>query len=251
METLRKEMKTEEAHRLKVYVEQMCEELREHMKVNADSLVHYFYEDTVSLLEYFPKDKTLYVLDEITRLEEKGKAVEFEFRESMMQRLEKGYILPKQAELLFTMEQVRSMLGGRRVLALSTLEPKAGSWKLSTNCQITASSIVSYNNSFETLLKDLERYTGVNPKPTDFDEYWDNSIAEMKAMDPQVVMKKAEFQSPVVECYDMYFTGVNGARIHVKHLRPRKITDKIPAVLQFQQTLPHGASYTGNYHQPS
>lgn len=158
VETLRKEMKTEEAHRLKVYVEQMCEELREHMKVNADSLVHYFYEDTVSLLEYFPKDKTLYVLDEITRLEEKGKAVEFEFRESMMQRLEKGYILPKQAELLFTMEQVRSMLSGRRVLALSTLEPKAGSWKLSTNCQITASSIVSYNNSFETLLKDLERY---------------------------------------------------------------------------------------------
>ena len=94
-------------------------------------------------------------------------------------------------------------------------------------------------------IKDLERYTGVNPRPADFDEYWNNSIAEMKAIDPQVVMKKAEFQSPVVECYDMYFTGVNGARIHVKHLRPRKITDKIPAVLQF-----HGySSDCGNWYE--
>lgn len=158
VETLRKEMKTEEAHRLKVYVEEICEELKEHMKVNGDSLVHYFYEDTISLLQYFPMDKTLYVLDEITRLEEKGKAIEFEFRESMMQRLEKGYILPKQSDLLFTMEQLRGVLGGRRVLALSTLEPKAGPWKLSMNAQITASSVVSYNSSFETLVKDLERY---------------------------------------------------------------------------------------------
>ena len=55
----------------------------------------------------------------------------------------------------------------------------------------------------------------------------------MKRVDPQVVMTKSEFQTPAVECYDMYFTGVNGARIYVKHLRPRNITKKIPAVLQF------------------
>lgn len=82
-------------------------------------------------------------------------------------------------------------------------------------------------------VKELQKYNGVNPKPVDFEEYWDKAIAEMKSVDPQVVMTKSEFQTPTVECYDMYFTGVNGARIYVKHLRPKDITEKIPAVLQF------------------
>ena len=88
-------------------------------------------------------------------------------------------------------------------------------------------------------VEELEKYNGVNPKPVDFEEYWDKAIAEMKSVDPQVVMTKSEFHTPTVECYDMYFTGVNGARIYVKHLRPKNITEKVPAVLQF-----HG--YTGN-----
>ena len=80
---------------------------------------------------------------------------------------------------------------------------------------------------------ELEKYKGVNPRPADFDEYWTKAIAEMKSVDPNVVMTKSKFQTPTVECYDMYFTGVNGARIYVKHLRPKNITGKIPAVLQF------------------
>lgn len=88
-------------------------------------------------------------------------------------------------------------------------------------------------------VKELEQYKGVNPKPADFEEYWEKAIAEMKAVDPQVEMKKAAFQTPNVECYDMYFTGVNGARIYAQHLRPKHIEGKIPAVLMF-----HG--YCGN-----
>lgn len=80
---------------------------------------------------------------------------------------------------------------------------------------------------------ELEQYMGVNPKPADFDAYWERAIGEMKAVDPQVEMTKAKFQAPTVECYEMYFTGVNGARIYVKHLRPKQITGKIPAVLMF------------------
>lgn len=82
-------------------------------------------------------------------------------------------------------------------------------------------------------VEQLEKYNGVNPKPIDFDEYWDKAIAEMKAVDAQIVMTKSKFQSPAAECYDMYFTGVNRAKIHVKHVRPKNITGKIPAVLQF------------------
>ena len=82
-------------------------------------------------------------------------------------------------------------------------------------------------------IKELEEYKGVNPKPIDFDEYWTKAIDEMNSVEPCVVMTKSEFQPPNVECYDMYFTGVNGARVYVKHLRPKNIIGEIPAVLQF------------------
>lgn len=88
-------------------------------------------------------------------------------------------------------------------------------------------------------IDELEQYNGVNPRPKDFDEYWEKALAELKAVDAQVTLTKAEFQTPTIECYDMYFTGVNGARVYAKHMRPRNITGKIPAVLLF-----HG--YQGN-----
>ena len=93
-------------------------------------------------------------------------------------------------------------------------------------------------------LRELEKYNGVNPKPNDFEEYWDKAVAEMKAVDSQVVMTKAEFQTSTVECYDMYFTGVNGARVYAKHLRPKNFTGKIPAVLQFHGYSQNSGSWT-------
>ena len=40
-------------------------------------------------------------LDEPLRLREKGGTIETEFRESMILRLEKGYLLPGQTEILY------------------------------------------------------------------------------------------------------------------------------------------------------
>lgn len=82
-------------------------------------------------------------------------------------------------------------------------------------------------------IEELRKYNGVNPRPADHDEYWEKAIAEMKEVDPQIKFVKASFESPIADCYDMYFTGVNGARIYAKHVRPKNITGKIPAVLMF------------------
>ena len=89
-------------------------------------------------------------------------------------------------------------------------------------------------------LEKLKTYTGINPRPADFDEFWDRSIAEMLAIDPQVELVPAEFQTDFAECFHLYFTGIGGSRIHAKLLRPRRIADrKGPAVIQY-----HG--YSGN-----
>lgn len=88
-------------------------------------------------------------------------------------------------------------------------------------------------------LAQLQTYQGRNPRPADFDEYWDRSLAEMRAVDPHLELIPASFQVPGAECFDLFFTGVRGARIHAKYLRPAGLSNPAPAVVQF-----HG--YTGS-----
>ncbi len=82
-------------------------------------------------------------------------------------------------------------------------------------------------------LDQLKTYMGINPCPGDIDRYWDSAIAEMKAVDPKMELIPAEFQAPFAECFDMYFSGVRGARVHAKLLRPKQAGKPHPAVLMF------------------
>jgi cephalosporin-C deacetylase len=93
--------------------------------------------------------------------------------------------------------------------------------------------------TFDLTFDQLKTYTGINPRPADFDAYWDEALAEMRAIDPQVELKPAKFQAAGAECFHLYFTGCGGARVHAKLLRPSKASGQHPAVLLF-----HG--YTGN-----
>ena len=86
---------------------------------------------------------------------------------------------------------------------------------------------------FDMPLEKLETYTGRNPRPDDFDEFWDRRLAEMREIDPQVERVPADFQTPFAECSHLYFTGVGGARVHAKCLRPRRTNGPAPAVLMF------------------
>lgn len=88
-------------------------------------------------------------------------------------------------------------------------------------------------------LEQLKSYEGRNPRPADFDAYWDRALDELRAVDPQVELIPSSFQTPQAECFDLYFTGVRGARVHAKYIRPKNVEGRHPAVLQF-----HG--YTGN-----
>ena len=79
---------------------------------------------------------------------------------------------------------------------------------------------------------------GINERPDDIDEFWASALAEMKAVDPKVELIPADFKTPFAECYHMYFTGVGGARVYAKFIKPKNIDKPCPAVINF-----HG--YTG------
>jgi cephalosporin-C deacetylase len=87
--------------------------------------------------------------------------------------------------------------------------------------------------TFDLPLEALKTYAGTNPRPADFDSYWDSSLAEMRATEAKVELRKADFQTPFAECLDMYFTGVGGARVYAKLLRPTRSDKPHPAVLMF------------------
>lgn len=82
-------------------------------------------------------------------------------------------------------------------------------------------------------LEQLHEYQGRNPKPHDFDAFWDASLAEMRALDPAVELKPFALKSSFADCFDLYFTGTGGARVHAKFLRPKNSEKPCPAVLQF------------------
>lgn len=86
---------------------------------------------------------------------------------------------------------------------------------------------------FEMPLSELWQYRGTNPRPKDFDEFWNRAIAELDTVDPQVELIPADFTSAVAECYHLYFTSVRGARIHARYLRPKKIDPPHPTLFRF------------------
>jgi cephalosporin-C deacetylase len=86
---------------------------------------------------------------------------------------------------------------------------------------------------FDFPLEKLYTYQGSSPRPDDVDAFWDRSLAEMNALDPQVELVPAKFQAPFADCSHLYFTGMGGARVHAKLLRPRNQSKPGPALLMF------------------
>lgn len=92
---------------------------------------------------------------------------------------------------------------------------------------------------FDLPLDELKSYQGRNPRPDDFDAYWDSALAELDSIDPNPELVPSDaLQARNAECFDLWFTGVGGARIHAKYVRPTDRQTLCPAVLQF-----HGYSY--------
>lgn len=156
---LKKEMKTEEAHRALSTAQELAEEWGE-LSVTAgmDAYLSYFSEARVGLLDYFDPADTYLFFDELSRCTERGKQTEVEFAESMKQRLEKGYILPGQMKELFGFKEVMGKIERYSCIAVSALDVKTNGLKSNGQYGIHVKSVNAYNNSFELLIKDLQHY---------------------------------------------------------------------------------------------
>ena len=156
---LREQHKPEEAHRIHTIIGELRSGLDEGWRIGGlDAYIRYFCPDTVSFLEYFPQGESVIYLDEPARLKEKGETVELEFRESMVHRLEKGYLLPGQTELLYPAAEVLARMQKPFAVMLTGLDQKLPGMKVNQKFSIDVKNVNSYQNSFEILIKDLTRW---------------------------------------------------------------------------------------------
>lgn len=177
----RDQKKPEEAQRIRRAVGELVESLKEGFDVQTlDAYIRYFCRDTVSFLDYMKEvgaKVTLVssgaagkasekkqaaglalILDEPQRMKEKAETVETEFRESMSHRLEQGYILPGQADLLFASKTVLADCHTSHSIFMTGLDQRLPGMTPKAKYSLTGKNLNSYQNSFELLIKDLTRW---------------------------------------------------------------------------------------------
>ncbi len=92
--------------------------------------------------------------------------------------------------------------------------------------------------TFDMPWDELQRYPGTNPCPDDLDTYWQQGLDEIAALDARIEWSSAPFQTEFAECLDLTFTGVRGARIHAKVLRPRLCLKSLSSARERAISLP-------------
>lgn len=156
---LRAQSKIQEAARIRSIVSELIEGLKEGWKQHGlDGYIHYFCKGSVSFLDYFSPENTVFFLDEPERLKEKGETVEMEFRESMIHRLENGYLLPGQTSLLYPAKELLARIQMKSGVYLTGLEQKLSGFVVKNRYSFQVKNVNSYQNSFELLIKDLTRW---------------------------------------------------------------------------------------------
>lgn len=156
---LRDQFKTEEAARISKIIAEFKENLEAYQGSMAlESFINYFYDNTMSFFEYFDNKDTILFLDEPGRLVEKGEAVETEFREGMIGRIEKGYILPGQMNVIYGYKDISAILAKKNSLLISTMEAKNNLISPKRKYAFTVQTMASYHKNFDVLVKDLEHW---------------------------------------------------------------------------------------------
>lgn len=152
------EGKREEASRLRQNVAGFRETYEVyHGLVNLESYVSYFTKEVSSFFDYFKGEDVCVYMDEPARCIEKGEAVEYEFRESMVSRLEKGYILPGQIDVLFSLPVLLKKLSELPLVLMTTLDMKLKDFSVKHKYNFQIQAAPSYNNNFSLLAKDILR----------------------------------------------------------------------------------------------
>lgn len=156
---LKAEHKTESYARINREIARMKEALTEfHGAMGVDSLIEYFYENTVSFLDYF-REASMVFIDDNAKVKERAKQCYQEFAGSMESRLEGGYILPGQAGVLFDAAQIYEKLEKMQHTVQFSLLQRDSGYLPGTVCYpFLMKSMASYDGRLPDLIRDMKKW---------------------------------------------------------------------------------------------
>jgi cephalosporin-C deacetylase len=98
-------------------------------------------------------------------------------------------------------------------------------------------------------LAELRKYRGINPRPSDFEAYWRQALRDLDETPPKPkLIPQPKFSNGFVEAFDLWFTGIGGAQIHAKYLRPaRSGAKRNPTLLQFHGYSMNSGDWTDKF----
>ena len=76
---------------------------------------------------------------------------------------------------------------------------------------------------------DRNTYTGMDPRPDDFEAFWADQAARLATLEIPYELKPAAYQVSGKICYDLYFRSFDTSRIHCKAAMP-PTQEKLPVL---------------------
>ena len=120
-----------------------------------DSFITYFYENTVSFLDYFVAAGAPVFYEEPSWLRETAENVRKEFDASMQGRLEGGYMLEGQGNIFFTLDQLYERVKTGKTWYFSRISYEDPVFMPNASVTLHCQRTDTYCNHFELLVKDL------------------------------------------------------------------------------------------------
>lgn len=163
-EELTKKMKKEEAFHLKENVDEAISKIEEGwIRQEGESYLTYFLKEKLSLLDFIDDD-TVILFDDSKRIEEFYKNIVSEYKSSMERRVETGFCLKKQNDILISENKIKNALKKHTGVSISILNPTSKWVSIKEDFHIKMEMGLSFNGSFETLVRDIKKYKNKNYK---------------------------------------------------------------------------------------
>lgn len=81
--------------------------------------------------------------------------------------------------------------------------------------------------------QEWQDYSGMAKKPADFDEFWNRNLSQIESHHFDYTLEPKELHSNIADFFELWFTAVDGAKIHAQLICPKDLTKKYPGILQF------------------
>ncbi len=147
--------KKEDKDKIESIINSNLEQLNESWSFeNIDTFLPYFYKKTDSLLDYI--EGSFIIVDDVKRCLGKLDSTYLEFNEDYNKFLEKGNILPKQAEIIHDKERIIEQLEGRKLINIENIKKTMDKLKPKSVLTFNQITLQGYNGKIEFLIDDIK-----------------------------------------------------------------------------------------------